>query len=110
MREDLPLYHGTAVASMAVGDALGVAKDSKFIGVKFRSNATTVPRDLARSWNWVLDDVRGKGRNGRAVIVLSYSKPSLSIWIYQYSALVDIFQASSTPSTSIVTVTGTIVA
>lgn len=69
--------HGTAVAAMAVGDKLGVAKNAEFIGVKFRSSTTYAnPDDLVDRWDWVVDQVNTKGRGGKAVITLSYSKHS----------------------------------
>lgn len=70
--------HGTAVAAMAAGKTLGVAKKAKVIGVKFRSNRkSTRVSVLVESWYWIVNDVRARGRQGRAVIVMSLSKPPL---------------------------------
>lgn len=69
--------HGTAVAAMAVGDKLGVAKNAQFIGVKFRSNTMYAnPDDLVDCWNWVVDHVNVRGRGGKAGKSLSYGKQS----------------------------------
>lgn len=68
--------HGTAVAAAALGITLGVAKGAQMVGVKFIANVTAFrPDDLIRAWNWAVADVRAKGRGGRAIINLSYSKP-----------------------------------
>lgn len=71
--------HGTAVASMAVGVTLGVAKNATFIAVKFRSNRGSFPEWIVECWNWIVDDVIEKGRQGKAVIVYAYSKPPLGL-------------------------------
>ncbi|MCJ1467350.1 hypothetical protein MMC07_005974 [Pseudocyphellaria aurata] len=64
--------HGTGVASMAIGRTLGVAKSAELIGVKFNNNFTTTdPWSILRAWQWVMDDVIAKGRQGKAVINLS---------------------------------------
>ena len=77
MRDQSPEGHGTSVASIAVGKGVGVAKNAKFIGVKFYSNATyTIPEDLVECWNWIMDDVDAKNRVGKATIIMSWSEYS----------------------------------
>ena len=86
-RDDGPA-HGTAVASMAVGKTLGVAKNAGFIGVKFRSNATDPdPADLIDCWGWIVADVIAKNRVGKAIIVMSYGEYS-AIPIYSLANLI----------------------
>lgn len=67
--------HGTSVAAMAVGRTLGVAKHAQFIGVKFIAGADTAkPEDIVDAWNWIVDDVIDRGRQGKSIINLSYGK------------------------------------
>lgn len=92
MREEGPQsgWHGTGVASMAVGLSVGVAKNAQLIAVKFTANGSrlTVPAHLADAWSWAVADVRAKNRMGKAVINLSYSKSSLR----EFRASADSFQ------------------
>ena len=74
---DEGMPHGTAVASMAVGKTVGVAKSAKFIGVKFRSDKTANPADLTECWSWIVDDVIAKNRVGKAIINMSYGEYSV---------------------------------
>ncbi|MCJ1423808.1 hypothetical protein MMC29_001693 [Sticta canariensis] len=67
---------------MALGVNGGVANNTKLIGVKFKSNTTlSVPSKLVEAWSWMIADVNAKGRNGKAIMVLSYS--------YSYSQFID---------------------
>lgn len=87
--------HGTAVASMAVGKTVGVAKRAGFIGVKFRDNATySVPEDLVDCWSWIVADVIAKNRVGKAIINMSYGEHSSFVYC-RIAHLLRIFKASS---------------
>lgn len=71
--------HGTACSGIAVGYTLGVAKGASWIGVKFRDTGRTKPDALTDAWRWALNDIVGKGRQGKATISLSYSKFSRTL-------------------------------
>lgn len=67
--------HGTAVAAMAGGKSLGVAKNANLIGVKIMSSSHKMnPEDIVNGWNWAVADVKARNRQGKAVINLSSSK------------------------------------
>lgn len=97
--------HGTAIAAMAVGNTLGVAKNANFIGVKWITNPLFMrPTDLVRAWQWVVADVIAKGRQGKAIINLSYGKYS-RLEFCCLALLLTIFKPSHTLSLLMSTVT-----
>ncbi|KAL8685172.1 MAG: hypothetical protein Q9224_005931, partial [Gallowayella concinna] len=67
--------HGTAVAALVVGRALGIAKQAQIVGVKFVGKGDCRPEDLIDAWRWAIDDVKNKGREGKAVFVHSVVWP-----------------------------------
>ena len=71
-----PTGHGTGVASLVGGAQLGVAKDATIIGVKFVSNGYMNIPVQNRAMRWIIQDVRNKGRQGKAVIVYPWSSSS----------------------------------
>lgn len=97
--------HGTAVAAMAVGKTLGVAKNAEFIGVKMLGDSLrTDPDDLVDCWNWIVDDVMAKDRRGKAVIVMSYGRYSPTRF-WSISLLLIYFKPFTTPGLLITTAT-----
>ncbi|KAL8810813.1 MAG: hypothetical protein Q9200_002281 [Gallowayella weberi] len=73
--EDDSNGHGTAMAALVVGRALGTAKLAKVIGVKVFSTGDASPEDMVAGWRWAINDVREKGRDGKAVFVHSVVWP-----------------------------------
>jgi len=71
--------HGTPCSGVAVGAILGVAKGASWIGVKFRDLARSDPEALTDAWRWAISDVVAKGRQGKAIINLSYCEFSSTL-------------------------------
>ena len=63
------------MAAHAAGDYLGVASGATLVGVKWGDKLEDFePEHFCDVWEWIVQDVRSKGRQGKAVIVWSYSK------------------------------------
>lgn len=62
--------HGTAVAGMAVGSTLGVAKRATLVFVTLAPDS--IAEDIKYMWRVVINDVTTKHRTGKAVIVYPF--------------------------------------
>ena len=67
--------HGTMVAGMAVGLSLGVAKKATLVAVSMAPE--WIPEDIKDMWRWVINDVKTKGRTGKAIILYPYGRLSV---------------------------------
>ena len=64
---DFPPNHGTNVAGMAVGDTLGVAKKATLVAAQISGHR--LPEHFKDVWRWAINDIKNKGRTGKAVIL-----------------------------------------
>jgi len=74
---DDTLGHGTHVAGTIAGRTFGVAKSANVIDVKVfrdRESSTSV---ILNGFQWAVNDILSKGRQGRAVINMSLGKSSI---------------------------------
>lgn len=91
---------------MAVGKTLGVARNKEFIAVKFGSDVQfAIPANLVDCWHWIIDDVKAGGRIRKAIINLSYGKPS-PLGFCSLALLFTFFKFSSKLGGLMKTVTG----
>ncbi|KAL8797125.1 MAG: hypothetical protein Q9195_000592 [Heterodermia aff. obscurata] len=65
--------HGTAVAGMAVGVTLGVAKKATLVALTMAPDWS--PEDIKDMWRWVINDVKTKHRTGKAIILYPFGSP-----------------------------------
>ncbi|RSM14798.1 Alkaline proteinase [Fusarium ambrosium] len=80
------LGHGTHVAGTIAGSTYGVAKQANVISVKvFQGNQGTTSTILS-GFNWAVNDITSKGRQGRSVINLSLGGQSSQTWISAITA------------------------
>ncbi|KAM0429807.1 hypothetical protein ACHAPT_006413 [Fusarium lateritium] len=80
------LGHGTHVAGTIAGSTYGVAKQANIISVKvFQGNQGSTSTILS-GFNWAVNDITSKGRQGRSVINLSLGGPSSQTWITAINA------------------------
>ncbi|KAH6652438.1 subtilase [Truncatella angustata] len=74
------LGHGTHVAGTIGGSTYGVAKKTNLISVKvFQGNEGSTSTILA-GYNWAVNDITSKGRQGKSAINLSLGGPASSSW------------------------------
>lgn len=71
--------HGTAVASVAAGNTLGVAKRATIINVVVAARNDdredpNLPDVIADAWTWAIKDVQRNNRQGKAVFSISNGK------------------------------------
>ncbi|KAF5022628.1 hypothetical protein F66182_5304 [Fusarium sp. NRRL 66182] len=72
--------HGTHVAGTIAGSTYGVAKRANIISVKvFAGNEGSTSTILA-GFNWAVNDITSKGRQGRSVINMSLGGPAAQTW------------------------------
>ncbi|KAL2670457.1 proteinase B [[Neocosmospora] mangrovei] len=80
------LGHGTHVAGTIAGSTYGVAKQANIISVKvFQGNQGSTSTILS-GFNWAVNDITSKGRQGRSVINLSLGGQSSQTWISAITA------------------------
>ncbi|EEU35453.1 uncharacterized protein NECHADRAFT_51284 [Fusarium vanettenii 77-13-4] len=80
------LGHGTHVAGTIAGSTYGVAKQANIISVKvFQGNQGSTSTILS-GFNWAVNDITSKGRQGRSVINLSLGGESSQTWISAINA------------------------
>ncbi|KAJ3544435.1 hypothetical protein NM208_g3052 [Fusarium decemcellulare] len=74
------LGHGTHVAGTIAGSTYGVAKQANVISVKvFQGNQGSTSTILS-GFNWAVNDITSKGRQGRSVVNLSLGGPASTTW------------------------------
>ncbi|KAL8830646.1 MAG: hypothetical protein Q9170_005645 [Blastenia crenularia] len=62
--------HGTRVASLVVGNRLGVASQAILVAVKdANSQGNENWKGITEAWRWIINDVKTKGRQGKAVLL-----------------------------------------
>ncbi|KAI1840993.1 hypothetical protein JX265_012870 [Neoarthrinium moseri] len=74
------LGHGTHVAGTIGGSTYGVAKKTNIISVKVFQGATGSTSTILAGFNWAVNDITSKGREGKSVINLSLGGPAQSTW------------------------------
>ncbi|KAF4472203.1 alkaline ase [Fusarium albosuccineum] len=75
------LGHGTHVAGTIAGSTYGVAKQANVISVKvFQGNQGSTSTILS-GFNWAVNDITSKGRQGRSVVNLSLGM-LCHIWVF----------------------------
>ncbi|KAH7247200.1 proteinase B [Fusarium solani] len=80
------LGHGTHVAGTIAGSTYGVAKQANIISVKvFQGNQGSTSTILS-GFNWAVNDITSKSRQGRSVINLSLGGESSQTWISAINA------------------------
>ncbi|KAJ4316576.1 proteinase B [Fusarium piperis] len=75
------LGHGTHVAGTIAGSTYGVAKQANVISVKVFQGSSGTTSTILSGFNWAVNDITSKNRQGRSVINLSLGGPSSQTWI-----------------------------
>ncbi|KAL6716097.1 hypothetical protein ACLMJK_005663 [Lecanora helva] len=86
--DDDPDYHGSCVASKAMGFKNGVSKSSRLVIVK----ATTVIHDVSWAFSQIAKDIRDKNRQDKAAVVLPMTSKQSFLnnprqWIWEWRAM-----------------------
>ena len=70
--------HGTWVSSMIVGTINGVVQKTNLVVIKIADSKypESSPELMYDGWRWAINDIISKGRGGKAVINMSFGKPS----------------------------------
>ncbi|PVI02724.1 subtilisin-like protein [Periconia macrospinosa] len=74
------LGHGTHVAGTIGGKTYGVAKKTNLIAVKVFQGAQSSTSIVLDGYNWAVNDIRSKGREGSSAINLSLGGSSSLTW------------------------------
>ncbi|KAI1639952.1 peptidase S8/S53 domain-containing protein [Biscogniauxia mediterranea] len=74
------LGHGTHVAGTIGGSTYGVAKQANLISVKVFRGAEGTTSTILDGFNWAVNDIVSKSREGRSAINLSLGGPASSTW------------------------------
>jgi hypothetical protein len=68
--------HGTCVSSCAVGRRFGVAKNAKFVPVKFKHRGRALPAAITDGWLWAINH-KTTSTNPQRPSVINYSHGTL---------------------------------